>query len=52
MAREQPQLHQRLMRQWQEQINLADRHLLSLSTGAIRDRVLSLLLTRLQIREG
>ncbi len=39
----QPQIHQRLMQQWSRHIEIADKHLLDLSTGAVRDRVLRLL---------
>lgn len=38
IARQQPQIHRRLMQQWQQHIDLADQHLLALSTGSIRDR--------------
>ncbi len=43
IARQQPQIHQRLMEQWQRHIDLADNHLLNLSTGSIKDRVIRLL---------
>lgn len=43
LSSEQPQLYERLMLQWQEQINRADTHLLELSTGPIRDRIFHLL---------
>lgn len=40
---EQPLLYKRLMEQWQQQIKQADEFLLKLSTGAMKNRVLSLL---------
>lgn len=43
IAQQQAQLYQRVMQQWQQHIDIADQHLLGLSTGAIRDRGLRLL---------
>jgi CRP-like cAMP-binding protein len=43
IAQQQPQLHQRLMQQWSMHADIADRHLLDLSTGPVRDRVFRLL---------
>jgi CRP-like cAMP-binding protein len=43
LSTEQPQLYRKLMLQWQEQVNSADSHLLQLSTGTIRARMLNLL---------
>jgi CRP/FNR family transcriptional regulator len=43
IAQQQAQLYQRLMQQWQLHIDIADQHLLGLSTGSIRDRGLRLL---------
>ena len=39
LAKEQPLLCKRLMRQWHQQIAQADEHLLQLSTGSIKKRV-------------
>jgi CRP-like cAMP-binding protein len=49
IAQQQPALYQRLMREWQDHIEQADKHLLALSTGQVKDRVIRLLeiLTRL-----
>lgn len=43
LSAEQPLLYQNLMLQWQQQVSSADAHLLQLSTGAIKKRVLNLL---------
>ena len=43
IAQQQAQLYQRLMGQWQQHVDIADQHLLGLSTGVIRDRSLRLL---------
>ena len=43
LTREQPRLHEKLMQKWAEQIASADNHLLYLSTGSIRTRLLHLL---------
>ncbi len=43
IAKQQPLLYQRLMQQWSMHADIADRHLLDLSTGPVRDRVLRLL---------
>ena len=43
LATEQPLLHQKLMQKWQEQLNSADEHLLYLSTGPIKARLLNLM---------
>ena len=43
LSAEQPLLYQRLMLQWQQQVSSADAHLLQLSTGAVRKRLLNLM---------
>lgn len=43
IAQQQAQLYQRLMQQWQHHVDIADQHLLGLSTGSIKDRGLRLL---------
>lgn len=43
IAREQPQLYLSLMQQWQEHVEMADTHIVNLSTGPINERVINLL---------
>lgn len=43
IAAEQPQLYQRLMQEWGDQVEQADAHLLNLSAGPVNERVIYLL---------
>jgi CRP/FNR family transcriptional regulator len=43
LSKEQPELCEKLILQWQEQMERADAHLVKLSTGTIKQRVLNLL---------
>jgi CRP-like cAMP-binding protein len=52
IAQQQPLVHQRLMLQWSMHADIADRHLLDLSTGPVRDRVLRLLAMLKSISNG